>query len=283
MPNIHCREARRREEHTAVKSTPQRATALLCVALSTVLTLTACSSDQKAQVAINASSSPAIAGTITVLAAASLTQSFTALGKKFEASHPGVSVKFSFGGSSTLATNINNGAPADVYASASATSMDQVLAKGNADTSKAFAKNVLEIATPPANPARITGLGDLTKPGIKVDLCDVKQPCGSAATKLFANAKLSVTPVSYEADVKAVLAKVTTGEVDAGLVYASDVKAAGARVHGVTIPASIAASTTYPIATLKNSGNAATAAAFVAFVLSDAGTEQLVTDGFSKP
>ena len=233
--------------------------------------------------ATSSSSGDSVTGNLAVLAAASLTESFTALGKQFEASHPGAKVTFSFGASSTLATQITSGAPADVFASASTKNMDAVVAAKAAADPRTFAKNVMEIAVPPANPAAITQLSDLAKPGVKVVLCAEAVPCGVGARKVFGNAKLTVTPVSNEADVKATLSKVSLGEADAGIVYVTDVKAAKDTVVGVEIPASQNVTTSYPIVRTKASGNGSTAQAFVDYVLSPAGQAVLAAAGFAGP
>ena len=224
-----------------------------------------------------------LSGTVNVFAAASLQETFTTLKTQFETAHPGVTVTPNFGASSALAQSITQGSPADVFASASQTNMDQVVQAGAASTSKAFAKNVMEIAVPPANPAGITALADLAKPGVKVALCQAQVPCGSVAAKVFANAKVTVTPVSQEADVKSVLTKVQLGEVDAGVVYVTDVKAAGTKVKGIEIPTDVNASTSYPIATLTKAPNPDAAAAFTAYVLSAEGRSVLAAGGFAAP
>ena len=224
-----------------------------------------------------------LSGKINVFAAASLTEAFTALGKQFEAAHPGVKVVFNFGASSTLAQQIDQGAPADVFASASTKNMEQVISAGSAKSSTAFAKNVMEIATPPSNPAQVTSVNDLAKSSVKVALCQVQVPCGATAEKVFTNAKITVTPVTQEADVKSVLSKVELGEVDAGVVYVTDVRSAGSKVKGVTIPSDVNASTTYPIAALTDSHNMSTAQAFVEYVLSSQGEAVLTADGFAQP
>jgi molybdate transport system substrate-binding protein len=219
-------------------------------------------------------------GSITVLAAASLKESFTAIGKAFETANPGVTVTFSFGASSTLVQQITQGAPADVFASASEKNMQQVVdAKAAADPTP-FAKNVLEIAVPTDNPAKIAALQDLAGPGVKVALCQPQVPCGDLAQKVLARAKVTVQPATLEADVKATLTKVQLGEVDAGLVYVTDVKAAGDKVTGVQIPADVNESTTYPIAALSGSENADLAKAFVQYVLSGAAEAELTEAGF---
>jgi molybdate transport system substrate-binding protein len=229
------------------------------------------------------SSAPALAGTINVFAAASLKEAFTTMGQQFEAAHPGTRVVLNFGPSSGLATQITAGAPADVFASASTKNMDQVVTAGAATSPTDFAGNVMEIAVPPGDPAKVTRLSDLSKPAVKVALCQKAVPCGVTAAKVFTNASLTVTPVTQEVDVKAVLTKVTLGEVDAGVVYVTDVRAAGAKVRGVVIPADVNASTKYPIATLTRAPNKATAQAFTDYVLSAEGAAVLTADGFAKP
>jgi molybdate transport system substrate-binding protein len=229
------------------------------------------------------SASPSLTGSITVFAAASLTESFTTIGKQFEAANPGVKVTFSFAASSALAMQITTGAPADVFASASTATMTQVVSAGNATNPTNFAKNVMEIAVPPANPANVTGVNSLASTSVKTALCQPQVPCGSTAQKVFTNAGITVKPVTLEPDVKSVLSKVELNEVDAGMVYVTDVMSAGTKVKGVPIPDSVNASTEYPIAALSKSSNAATAAAFVAYVLSPAGEAVLTAAGFEQP
>jgi molybdate transport system substrate-binding protein len=216
-----------------------------------------------------------------VFAAASLTESFTELGKQFEAAHPGVSVKFNFGASSTLATQITQGAPADVFASASPTNMTTVVDAGQVAKPTTFAKNTMVIVTPPDNPANVAAVADLAKPGVKVALCQVQVPCGAAAVKVLSNAGVTVTPKTYSPDVKAVLTTVELGEVDAGIVYVTDAQAAAAKVKAVPIPAEQNVSTSYPIAVLTKASNPAVAQAFVAFVLSGTGQAVLTKAGFA--
>jgi molybdate transport system substrate-binding protein len=230
-----------------------------------------------------ASGSTSLSGTLEVFAAASLKESFTRLGNEFHAAHPGVSVVFSFGPSNGLALQITQGAPADVFAAASPDTMQTVVKAGDAGPPKTFATNSLEMATPPDNPAQVSSLADLTRPGLKVAVCQAQVPCGAAATALFAKNRLTVHPVTYEVDVKTVLTKVQLGEVDAGLVYQTDVRAAGSKVHGIPIPAGDNVSTTYPIAALTASPDQAAAEAFVAYVLSPEGAAALAAAGFATP
>ncbi len=224
-----------------------------------------------------------ISGKITVFAAASLTGSFTDLGKAFESAHPGTTVAFSFGASSTLAMQITSGAPADVFASASAKNLDTVVAAGAAAAPRTFATNSAEVAVAPASRTSVTSLADLGKVGVKVALCQPEVPCGALATSVLGHAGVQVTPVTRGLDVKAVLASVTSGEVDAGIVYVTDVLAAGAKVVGVTIPAGQNSSTAYPIATVTSSRNPLLAKAFDDFVLSPVGEAVLARAGFGKP
>ena len=228
-------------------------------------------------------SSGAVTGTVNVFAAASLKEAFTTIGARFESAHPGSKVVFNFGPSSGLATQVTQGAPADVFASASASTMDRVVKAGEASASRTFAKNVMEIVVPAANPAGITGVADLAKPGVKVALCQPAVPCGAVAATVFANAKLQVIPVSQEADVKAVLTKVGLGEVDAGVVYVTDVRSAGGGVAGIEIPAELNAATAYPIAALTKAANPAGAKAFTDYVLSSDAATVLTAGGFTRP
>jgi molybdate transport system substrate-binding protein len=161
--------------------------------------------------------------------------------------------------------------------------MDQVVSTGAATAPTNFAGNVMEIAVPQKNPANVTQLSDLARPAVKVALCQPAVPCGATAAKVFTNAKLKVTPITEEVDVKSVLAKVTLGEVDAGIVYVTDVRSAGAKVKGIVIPKDVNASTKYPIATLTKAPNKAAAAAFTAYVLSGEGADVLTADGIAKP
>ena len=230
------------------------------------------------------SSSEKLSGTVTVFAAASLKESFTALGKTFEKEHPGTKVAFNFGGSDALAASITSGAPADVFAAASPKTMKTVTdAKDAKGTPVTFVRNQLEIATLPGNPKKIKTLKDLTRSGLKVALCAKEVPCGSAAQKALTAPRLELTPVSNEQDVKGALTKVQLKEVDASVVYKTDVKAAGGKVAGVEFPESEQAINDYPIAPLKNAQNAEAATAFIALVKSAQGQKVLGQAGFLKP
>ena len=241
-----------------------------------------CSSSSSSSPSTTSSSKPAT-GTITVFAAASLTGTFTQLGTQFESAHPGDTVKFSFGPSSGLATQITSGAPADVFASAAPGNMQDVVSAGDASNPQDFAKNTMEVAVPPNNPAKVKSVNDLAKKSVKVALCQPQVPCGVVAAEVFKNVGITVKPVTLQPDVKSVLTQVETGNVDAGMVYVTDVMAAGSKVKGVTIPANDNASTLYPIATVTSSKEKSIADAFVAYVLSPAGQSVLTAAGFEKP
>ena len=221
--------------------------------------------------------------TLRVFAAASLTESFTTLGQQFEKAHPGTEVELNLGPSSGLAEQIASGAPADVFASASPATMDAVVEAGDAKDPQDFVRNSMEIAVPPGNPGKVTGLESLAGPGVKVALCQAQVPCGTVAAEVFANAGVSVKPATEEVDVKSVLTKVGLDEVDAGVVYVTDVRAAADTVTGIEIPADVNASTTYPIAVLEGSKHARQAREFVDFVRSADGTSVLGAAGFQTP
>lgn len=228
------------------------------------------------------SASGQVTGKITVLAAASLTESFTTIGKNFMAAHPGTSVVFSFGPSSALATQVNQGAPADVFASADQRTMQLVTGAGNATDPKLFATNTLEIAVPPGNPGKITGLADFADSKKKTVLCAKEVPCGAAAQQVFALAKIKAKPVSYESDVKSALTKVEQNEADAALVYKTDVSSAGNKVQGIRFPQAQKVINKYPIVAVKDSKNSAAADAFVAYVTGP-GEKVLQKAGFGAP
>jgi len=224
------------------------------------------------------------AGAVTVFAASSLTESFTQIGKDFEAANPGTHVTFNFAGSSALAQQINQGAPADVFASASPATMKQVTDAGNGDgDAVTFVRNQLVIAVPKGNPDRVAGLTDLAKSGVKVALCAEQVPCGAAAKKALDAGGVALTPVTLEQDVRAALSKVKLGEVDAALVYRTDVRSAAADVDGVEFPESAQAINDYPVIVLKEAPNMAAARAFVTYVLSDKGRSVLTEAGFQAP
>ncbi|TDN43654.1 molybdate transport system substrate-binding protein [Curtobacterium flaccumfaciens] len=223
-------------------------------------------------------------GSITVFAAASLQQTFTTLGKLYEAAHPGTTISFSFAGSSDLVTQIQNGAPADVFASADEANMAKLektdLAAGSPED---FATNVLEIAVAPGNPKHIEDLRDLTASDVQLVMCAAPVPCGAATAKVEAAAGVDLRPVSEEQSVTDVLGKVESGQADAGLVYVTDVHGADGKVDGVSFDAADDAVNTYPIGVLRDAANPSLATAFSAYVRSASGQKVLAAAGFGKP
>lgn len=223
-------------------------------------------------------------GTLTVLGAASLTEAFTTLAKDFEAAHPGTHVKLAFDSSATLAEQVNQGAPADVLATADTATMQTVSDAGNtAGKPRLFATNHLQLVVPKNNPAGITKFTDLDKGSVKYVVCVDTAPCGKLAKTVLANTGIHHPPASEEVDVKAVESKVQLGEADAGIVYATDVVAAGNLVKAIDIPTSNQNLNSYPIAALKNAKKPALAEAWVRLVLSSKGQKVLSDDGFGKP
>lgn len=219
--------------------------------------------------------------TLTVLAAASLTDTFTGLEERFEADHPGVDVTYNFAGSSDLAQQIVNGAPADVFAAASDATMKTVTDAGlTADAPQIFARNVLQIATAPGNPRGIATFADLAAPDLTVVVCAPQVPCGAATEKIEEATGVTLAPASEEADVKSTLGKVITGNADAALVYVTDVSAAEGQVQGVSFPEADQAATNYPIAVLSEAPQAELARQFVDLVTGEAGQQELRAAGF---
>jgi molybdate transport system substrate-binding protein len=254
---------------------------VLAVAGLTVLLAGCGGGSQPAGTAPASGSASAESGTLTALAAASLTETFTALEKQFEAAHPGVDVKLNYAGSSDLAQQIVNGAPADVFAAASDATMKTVTDAGmTAGPPTVFATNVLQIATAPGNPKGIASFADLAKPDLKVVVCAPQVPCGAAAEKIEKATGVALRPVSEEADVKSTLGKVTSGDADAGLVYVTDVSSAKGTVQGVDFPEADQATTDYPIAVLEDAPQAQLAQQFVDLVTGDEGQRALKTAGF---
>ncbi|MFD0273026.1 molybdate ABC transporter substrate-binding protein [Kitasatospora sp. NPDC127111] len=288
---------------STTRSVRTRGLAAAAAALALSLGVTACGSDGATKAADGTStgtstsasttasgsatagsSVPKASGELTVFAAASLKESFTDLGKKFEAANPGAKVKFNFGGSSSLASSINSGAPADVFAAASPATMKTVTdAGGAAGEPKTFVKNTLTIAVPKGNPKHVSALKDLSAPGVKVALCAKEVPCGAAAQTALKAAGVELTPVTLEQDVKGALTKVELGEVDASLVYRTDVKADAAKIDGVDFPEAAKAVNDYPIAALAKAPNKDGAAAFVAYIQSPEAQQVLTAAGFQAP
>lgn len=268
--------------------------AILTVLLVLISALSACGSATGSGTP-TATSAPPV--TLNVFAAASLTNAFKEIGQNFQTAHPNVTVTFNFAGSNALAAQINQGAPADVFASANQRQMNNVVKAGAADASasKVFARNLLVVITPKNNPAQITTLQDLAKPGIKLVLAAPSVPAGQYAVDFFAKASAdpSFTPdykdkvtknvVSQEADVESVVTKVAQGEADAGIVYVTDALANVSQLNEITIPANLQTVAVYPIAPLKGSKNAATAQQFVDYVLGSEGQAIMAKYGFMPP
>ncbi len=235
--------------------------------------------------------------TLNVFAAASLTNAFKQIATNFKALHPNVTITYNFGGSNTLATQITQGAPADVFASANQAQMNVVIQGGEVDasTSKVFAQNLLVVIYPKSNPGNITQLQDLAKPGLKIVLAASSVPAGQYAIDFLGKAsadpsfgssyKANVLKnvVSYETDVESVVSKVSLGEADAGIVYMTDAKANASQLGEINIPANLQTEAVYPIAPIKGSKNAATAQQFVDYVLSSDGQSVLQSFGFLPP
>lgn len=221
--------------------------------------------------------------TLTVFAAASLRGAFERLGEDFEADHDGVTVELAFAGSSDLVAQIQGGAAADVVASADQANMDELTADGLVDTPQPFASNTLEIAVPPDNPAGVGGLADLAEPGTNLVVCAPQVPCGAATQQVAKEAGITLRPVSEEQSVTDVLNKVETGEADAGLVYVTDVKAAGDQVTGIRFPESADVVNVYPIATLSDAEHGDLGRQFVDLVLGEHGRSVLGDFGFGEP
>jgi molybdate transport system substrate-binding protein len=219
--------------------------------------------------------------TINVFAAASLTDSFKALGDDFHHNNPDITVQFNFAGSPTLVMQIEQGAQADVFASADTTNMNKLSSDGyTGGTPQVFAHNKLEIVVAPGNPKHIAGLADLARPDVIYISAGPTVPAGKYALEALQKAGVTATPKSLETDVKSLVSKIELGEADAGIVYTTDVKAAGAKVDGVQIPDTYNVVATYPLASVKDSKNMSDANEFVAYVLSAKGQSTLESFGF---
>ena len=267
---------------------PRRPALGLVLALTLVFGLgPACSSEKPrpstADTASTTTTQAALTGNLTVLAAASLTDSFTELGKAFEGLHPGTKVTFSFDASSSLATQANNAAPADVFASADQANMQKVVDAGNATGPRVFVHNRLALLVKKGNPKKIAALSDLGKPTVTFVLCAVEVPCGKYGAQALAKAGVKAQPKSLEANVKAVVTKVTSGQVDAGIGYVTDARAAATTADGVEIPDQYNVVAEYPIAVLKQSKNANLAYAFLDYILGPDAQAVLAKYGFTGP
>jgi molybdate transport system substrate-binding protein len=257
-------------------------TAALAACGSSGTSATSASGSPNAAASGGAAAKPS--GTVVVFAATSLTDAFNKIAAQFEAANPGVNVKFNYNGSSTLATQITQGAPADVFASAAPANMQTVTDQQmNSTAPKTFARNQGEIMVEKGNPSHITSVSDLANPAVKVVTCAPKVPCGTVATDVFKKAGVTVKPVSQEQNVGGVVTKVSLGEADAGIVYVTDVMANGSKTTGVPIPASENQTTSYPIAEIKDAPNATAGAAFISYVLGAQGQQVLRSFGFMPP
>ena len=253
-------------------------------AAAAVLVLTACGSSSGGSSSGASAASGKPSGQLVVFAATSLTDAFAKIGAQFEKANPGVTVKFNYDGSSTLATQITQGAPADVFASAAPANMTTVTDAGDATgTPQIFTRNTAEIMVEKGNPLHIESVKDLADNKIKVAVCAPEVPCGAVAQEVFKNAGVTVKPVSEETNVGGVVTKVTLGEVDAGIVYVTDVKENEGKASGVTIPADQNSITDYPIGQVKGAPNTTAAKAFISYVLGPNGQKVLASFGFMPP
>lgn len=247
------------------------------------LAVAGCSSSDEASSPTSTSAAEG-GGKLIVFAAASLKKTFTDIGEQFKTDNPGSDIEFSFAGSSDLVTQLTQGAPADVFASADTKNMDKAaqadLLEGDPVN---FASNTLTIVTAPGNPKKVASFKDLAQPGLSVVVCAPQVPCGSATEKVETATGVQLNPVSEESQVTDVLGKVTSGEADAGLVYVTDAEGAGDKVASVPFPESADAVNTYPIAVLKQSKNQELAGKFVDLVTGEAGQKVLGAAGFAKP
>jgi molybdate transport system substrate-binding protein len=268
-----------------------RALRLLALASVPALLVAACGGDDDdaadtgddSTATAAAAEASALEGDITVFAAASLTDAFDEVGAAFEEANPDVNVEFNYGPSSGLREQILEGAPADVFASANTSNMDQVVEGGAAEDAENFVTNQLQIAVPAGNPGDVDGLDDFANADLLIGLCAEDVPCGEFGREALDNAGVTPEVDTNEADVRALLTKIESGDLDAGIVYITDVLAAGDAVEGIDIPADDNVTATYPIAALTDAGNTEVAQAFVDFVLSDDGQEILTSHGFDSP
>lgn len=248
-------------------------TLVLALALGAVMTATPASAAKQKET---------LSGSITVSAAASLTEAFTKMGADFQKLHKGTTVTFNFAASSALVQQIQGGAPADVFASADGANMQKLVTGGQVTVEPTdFASNWLTIVVKPGNPKGIKSLADLPKADV-VALCAPEVPCGKYANQMLTQAGVTIPSdkITLGQDVKATLAAVATGDADAGIVYVTDAKAAGSTVQGVRVPASLNVLAVYPIAPIAATQNASLADGWVEYVTSRAGRRTLRSFGF---
>ncbi len=240
--------------------------------------------DSSAQRSSSAPTRDLPAGDLLISAASSLADAFAEIGSAFETAHPNVTVRLNLAGSSRLAVQILEGAPADVFAAAAAASMERVAAGGElSGEARVFARNRLQIIVPRGNPAGVTGLTDFGREALLIGLCAEPVPCGSLARTVLARAGVVPSLDSNEPDARALLTKVELGELDAAISYVTDVAAAHGAVDGVDIPQIDDVLSAYPIAALRGAPNARAARAFIDFVLSPGGQTILARHGFAAP
>jgi molybdate transport system substrate-binding protein len=257
------------------------------------LALAACSNSSGSASGSGSNAPPATKTTLTVFAAASLAKAFPVIGTMFTKLHPGVAVRYQFAGTDQLAAQIEQGAPADVFAGASTTYGDELASKGLIDVPQPFATNRLVLILPPSNPANITSLADLTRPGIKLVVAGPTVPAGAYTRKVLTNldasygakydSKVLANVVSNEDSVTGVVQKVQLGEADAGFVYVTDAKSAGGAVKPIELPTAAQAIATYPIATVKAGSHQTEGRQYVDFVLSPAAQAVLASYEFGPP
>ena len=261
-----------------------RAPSLLAAAAALLL-LAGCSSPGTGsdESDVGASKDDMTSGTVTVLAAASLTDVIDVLAERFEDANADVDVVASYGGSSALAEQVVSGAPVDVFFSANEATMQSVVDAGLAADPEVLVTNTLQIAVPAGNPAGITGLADFARPELTIALCDTAVPCGAAAQSLLDLAGAQAQPDTLEEDVRAALTKVSLGEADAALVYVTDVVAAGSAVEGIDVPEAQQVINKYPLTLLAEATNPDAAQAFIDFLRSDEARQVFEVAGFAAP
>ncbi len=270
---------------------PATAVRLLVGGLAAALAVatTACSSTKPATTSsTTAGATPTIpsaqlTGALNVFAASSLTGALTTAKSALAPANPGLSIMFNFAGSNALVSQIAQGAPADVFASADAKNMQKLVDAGLVETPVTFARNKLEIAVAAGNPRHIAALADLAQPGVTVVLEAPGVPAGDYSRLVLASHHITVTPKSLETDVKSAVAKVMSGEADATVVYVTDVTAAGSKVTGVALPDSWQPAITYPIAVVKATKNPSAARGFVQSAVSGDGQRAVEAAGFLPP
>jgi molybdate transport system substrate-binding protein len=248
--------------------------------------IASCSSDKAATPGtVGSTNTPAsVSGHIVVFAASSLTDAFNEMGTAFKSANPNATVTFNFAGSSDLVTQIGQGAPADIFVSADDSNMRKLTdANETVGAPVSIAKNTFQIIVEKGNPKHVTGVADLARSDLLVVLCADTVPCGKGAATILKNASVTVTPKSFEDKVKGVVTKVTAGEADAGIVFVTDVQAAGDKAAGVDIPANVNVISNYPMVVTKEAKNAVAAQAFIGFVAGRTGHAILAKYGFLAP